>query len=124
VSDEKLKEIYASAKAFLFASVDEEFGIAPIEAMGHGIPVIAYASGGLIETVKEGNNGYLFKDQSEESLFEKVKKLESLSGTEYIDMRKHARLEAERYTEEIFKKQITDFMYHVTHTVSHRSEIK
>jgi glycosyltransferase involved in cell wall biosynthesis len=51
VADQELEKVLMLSKAFLFASVDEEFGIAPIEAMGYGIPVIAYKSGGLIETV-------------------------------------------------------------------------
>ncbi|PIP64308.1 glycosyl transferase family 1, partial [Candidatus Roizmanbacteria bacterium CG22_combo_CG10-13_8_21_14_all_33_16] len=66
--------MYKNAKAYLFASVDEEFGIAPVEAMGYGLPVIAYASGGLKETVIEDKNGYLFNQLTSESLCEKVKK--------------------------------------------------
>ncbi len=110
VSDSELKRLYAHAKAFLFASIDEEFGIAPIEAMGHGVPVIAYASGGLIETVHENNNGYLYHTLTPEALSEKINKLEALSKEEYLQMRINARKEAEKYTEEEFKKQILSFV--------------
>lgn len=51
VSDEKLSEIYQGAKALIFPVEDEDFGIVPVEAMGHGIPVIAHNSGGPRETV-------------------------------------------------------------------------
>jgi len=117
LTDSELTQTYQGAKAFLFASVDEEFGIAPVEAMSYGLPVIAYASGGLIETVKEGINGYLFGKQTVEALNEKINKLDSLSQTEYIQMRKEARKESEKYTEEIFKKKVLDF---ITHTESHQ----
>ena len=110
LSDDKFAQIYTGAKAFLFASVDEEFGIAPIEAMGYSIPVIAYASGGLIETVEDGKNGYLYHALHEDSLLEKLKKLDTLSQSDYESMRKEARKSAERYTFSQFKKQITDFI--------------
>ncbi|MDO8497967.1 MAG: glycosyltransferase, partial [bacterium] len=110
LSDEELKNVYHNAKAFLFASVDEEFGIAPVEAMRYGVPVIAYSSGGLKETVVDEVNGYLYSELKEESLIEKIKKLESLSEKEYGQMRKNARKEAEKYSEEVFKKKMEEFV--------------
>ncbi len=104
--DKKRDELIAHAKAFLFASVDEEFGIAPVEAMGFGTPVIAYDSGGLKETVTQGANGFLFKELSSVSLYEEIKKLESLSEEKYLEMRKVARKESEKYSFERFKKEI------------------
>lgn len=117
LTDKELIQTYQGAKAFVFASVDEEFGIAPVEAMSYGLPVIAYASGGLKETVRENRNGFLFLEQTEQSLIEKINKLESLSENKYLQMRKEARRESEKYTEEIFKKKILDF---ITHTVLHQ----
>ncbi len=105
-SDMQRNELLKNAKAFLFASVDEEFGIAPIEAMGFGTPVIAYDSGGLKETVKQGLNGFLFAQLNSESLYEEIKKLESLSDEKYIEMRHASRKESEKYSFERFKKEI------------------
>ncbi len=110
LKDEEFKDIYKSAKAFLFASVDEEFGIAPIEAMGYGIPVIAYASGGMKETVIEGKNGYLYHTLNEEYLVNKIKMLNSLSKNEYLMMRTNAFKSAEQYSFEIFKNSITSYI--------------
>ncbi len=116
LSDVELVKVYKNAKAFLFSSVDEEFGIAPIEAMGYGIPVIAYKSGGVPEYVKDRVNGYLFNDLNEDSSVNKIKKFESLNEKELIAMKKQARKTAEQFTEEKFKKKILKFI----HTVSHR----
>ena len=110
LTDKELTKTYQGAKAFLFASVDEEFGIAPVEAMGYGLPDIAYFSGGLKETIHENVNGFLFDQQTEQSLIEKINKLESLSENEYLQMREEARKESEKYTDAIFKKQIQDFI--------------
>lgn len=110
ISDEQLQAELQGARAFLFASVDEEFGIAPVEAMGYGVPVIAFASGGLKETVKEGVNGYLYHELTTESLLQSLKLLKSLSTDKYSLMRKNARAEAEHYSEENFKKNFMSKM--------------
>lgn len=70
VSDEKLSTLMSKARGFVFAG-EEDFGIAPVEAMGHGCPVIAYEKGGLKETVIEGETGCFF-DGSLENLCEKL----------------------------------------------------
>jgi len=110
LTDEQMKKTYVNAKAFLFASKDEEFGIAPVEAMGYGLPVIAFRSGGLPEYVIDGKNGYLFDELEESSLINKVNELTSLSKEKYLEMRKFARKTAERFSEERFKKGILDFI--------------
>lgn len=110
VKDEEFEKLYDNAKAFLFASKDDEFGIAPIEAMGRGLPVIAYASGGLKETVIEGENGYLYDRLHEDSLIQKIKQFEKLSENKILDMKNSARKEAEKYTFENFKKQLLTFI--------------
>lgn len=110
VTDKELSSIYRNAKAFLFASVDEEFGISPVEAMSYGLPVIAYKSGGLKETVKEDINGYLYEDLTPESLLVKIKKFESLKEEEILKMKKNAREESLKYSEENFIKKIKEFI--------------
>ncbi|MEK7186174.1 MAG: glycosyltransferase, partial [Patescibacteria group bacterium] len=57
VTDEEKLELMKNAKAFVFASEDEDFGITPVEAMGVGTPVIAYRSGGVLETVVDPSAG-------------------------------------------------------------------
>lgn len=62
-----LKAYYAGARAFLMPG-EEDFGIAPVEAMASGRPVIALASGGAKETVLPGVSGLLFADQTADGL--------------------------------------------------------
>lgn len=110
VPDKDFEKLFTGAKGFLFASEDEEFGIAPVEAMGYGVPVIAYASGGLKETVKHGKNGFLYKELSEESLHDAIKKLEGLSKKDYVAMREKTRMEAEKYTQDVFVKKMKNLV--------------
>jgi len=72
VSDIDLKKYFMQAKGFIFAA-EEDFGIVPIEAMACGTPVIAYKKGGAIETIKEGETGIFFNEQTVESLTKAVK---------------------------------------------------
>lgn len=110
LSDDKLKKLYIKAKAFLFASVDEEFGIAPVEALGYGLPVIAYKSGGIPEYLKDGFNGFLFNELNEHSLIEKINQLNNLTQEKYLKMKKQARKTAENFSEKNFKKKFLNLI--------------
>lgn len=73
-SDKQISELYQHAIALLFTAVNEDFGIVPVEAMGKGIPVIAYYAGGPKETVIHGKTGLFFYEYTPESLIETLKK--------------------------------------------------
>jgi glycosyltransferase involved in cell wall biosynthesis len=58
----ELADAYRGAAVAVFAPYGEEFGLAPLEAMASGIPVVAWRDGGLVETVVEAETGYLVQD--------------------------------------------------------------
>lgn len=74
----ELAGLLAGARGYLFPSM-EPFGIAPVEALAAGCPVIAYGEGGALDYVVDGKNGVLFDKQTVKSLelaldrFEKIK---------------------------------------------------
>lgn len=55
-----LPALYASADAFLFASVTETLGLVVLEAMAAGLPVIATPAGGVADNLRDGDNGLAF----------------------------------------------------------------
>ena len=69
VSDDVLEHEVGRAEAFIFPGLDD-FGIAPVEAMASGTPVIAYKAGGALDYIQLGKNGQFFEDQTVESLAE------------------------------------------------------
>lgn len=77
VPDDRMAEIYAGAKALLFPCAHEDFGIVPVEAMGHGVPVIALRQGGVCETVVESKTGLFFDKPTVNSLCEAIKNFEN-----------------------------------------------
>lgn len=101
VSDEALDELYAGAHAFLYASVDEDFGMVPVEAMAHGVPVIAYASGGVKETVAP-DRGILYTELTPKAIIDTIAQFESLSPDQIQHMRDAAREYARRLDESHF----------------------
>src|SRR3954451_12367272 len=60
VSDARAAQLVTQAKA-LVVTATEEFGIAAVEAQAAGRPVIAYAEGGVGETVREGETGTFYE---------------------------------------------------------------
>lgn len=52
-----LPRLYASADAFVFASVTETLGLVVLEAMASGLPVIATTAGGVADHLRDGVNG-------------------------------------------------------------------
>lgn len=59
ISQSELVSLYNSAKLFVYGSRLEPFGLAPLEAMACGLPVVAIRSGGVRETVVDGVTGLL-----------------------------------------------------------------
>lgn len=93
----ELAVAYASADAFIFPSRTETLGLVLLEAMAAGCPVVAAASGGIMDIVTSGENGYLFDPLEPQSLITATQRL--LSGKEEREMlRQNARTEAERWS--------------------------
>ncbi len=63
------------ARAFVFAA-EEDFGIAPVEAQACGTPVIAYGRGGAAETVRAGETGVFFHEQTAAAIAAAVRRFE------------------------------------------------
>ncbi|CAN5654313.1 glycosyltransferase family 4 protein [soil metagenome] len=100
--DKVVEEELARAQAFLFPAY-EDFGIAPVEAMAAGTPVIAYKAGGALDYVVEGKTGMFFEEQRVESL---VSALQSFNPKDYsADDIKAA---AQEFSIENFHKNLHD----------------
>ncbi|QQG43440.1 MAG: glycosyltransferase [Candidatus Daviesbacteria bacterium] len=97
VSDELVVRLLAGCRALILAG-EEDFGLTPLEAQALGKPVIAYQSGGALETVIGGKTGVFFPQQSVESLIKAIKRLENIQINPQ-DCQKNAR----RFSLENFK---------------------
>lgn len=105
VTDEEKLELMKNAKAYIFASVDEDFGITPVEAMSVGTPIIAYRSGGVKETVIDKKTGLFFDDLTVDCLIKAIKQFNNITINPDVCIK-----QAEKFSKERFKKMITDFV--------------
>jgi glycosyltransferase involved in cell wall biosynthesis len=71
VSDARAEELLRTARALVVVAT-EEFGIAAVESLASGRPVIALGQGGVLETVTEGVTGTFFANADAGQLAEAV----------------------------------------------------
>lgn len=102
---DKIVNYYAArCRALLFPG-EEDFGMAPLEANAAGRPVIAFRSGGAVETVEEEVTGVFFDHARSESLAEAIEKFESLQFDQYT-LRRHA----EKFDRTVFSFRVLQFL--------------
>lgn len=75
VSQLQLDRLYAESQVYVSAALNEPFGLALLEAMSHGLPVLAINSGGPSEIVANGESGILIDHGLPSELAEAVKRL-------------------------------------------------
>ncbi len=112
VYDEKLRRLYREASAFLFPNV-EDFGLAAAEATACGTPIIAYAAGGALEIVRDGENGVLFREQAPAALTEAIAKCRAIKWDH-----KTIAAGAKKFSQENFKAGIRDAIKKTLRTLS------
>ena len=104
VSDAELKRLYAACRGLVFPG-EEDFGIAPLEANASGRPVVAYAGGGALDTVIDGQTGILFEQQEVECLIGAVRRAEE-TVWDSDGLRAHAR----KFDSQVFRDQLRQFV--------------
>jgi glycosyltransferase involved in cell wall biosynthesis len=129
VSDEDLRASLAGCRAMLYPG-EEDFGIAPVEAQSFGRPVIAYASGGVLETVRgilpdeagiEDPTGVFFTEQTSSALEKAILDFEAMEG-EFCPrtIREHSL----QFDRETFKVRIADFVRFALAEFRERSRVE
>lgn len=98
--DAEVARYLATARAFILPG-EEDFGITPLEANASGCPVVAYAAGGALDTVMDGETGVYFYEPTPESLADAVLRAEQRTW-HVPTLRAHAG----RFSEDTFKRRM------------------
>lgn len=108
-SRERLRELYWGARALLFPA-HEDFGIIPVEAQACGTPVIGLGRGGLLETVVDGETGYLVDSLEPGPYADAVRRLPRLPT------QRRMQEQAARFSPERFADRMSDWVTDATAT--------
>jgi glycosyltransferase involved in cell wall biosynthesis len=108
-SDESVRDHYRRCRALIFPG-EEDFGLTPLEAMACGTPVIAYGTGGALETVIDAASGgslpptgILYRPHTADALMAAASRFETEAGTfDPVDLRAWA----ESFGKERFQRAI------------------
>jgi len=99
LSREDLRGLYRTC-AFFVQPGEEDFGIAAVEAVACGAPVVALRRGGVCDIVRDGKHGILYDEESAEGLAAAVARAGGLRF-DYTEMRRSV----ERFSEERFARE-------------------
>ncbi len=125
VSDEMVKKYLSESRALIFPG-EEDFGIVPVEAQGYGKPVIAYGSGGALETIKADTlgqpslrypTGLFFYEGSVAALQDAILSFEAQEGRFSSP---HIREHSLQFAEDKFQKQMRNFVLSSLQDFQHR----
>ena len=107
-SDAQVANYLAAAQAFIFPNLDD-FGIAAVEALAAGTPVIAYHAGGALDYVIEGKTGVFFNEQTVASLSQA---LQSFDPNQFDA--KAITQSAQQFSPEHFTTSLRDIIHQTT----------
>lgn len=111
LSDEMVVSILAGSSALIIPGI-EDFGLTSLEAQALGKPVIAFKEGGAVETVIDGKTGYLFEEQTVDSL---VNTLQNFIDKHSFNS-KACQENAERFNKENFKRNFEQAVASLVYT--------
>ncbi|HLW00778.1 MAG TPA: glycosyltransferase family 4 protein [Ktedonobacterales bacterium] len=74
-NDPELMQLYAKSDLFVLPTLADCFGVALIEAMATGLPVVATQVGGVPDIVEDGHQGFLVQPNDEAALADRVERL-------------------------------------------------
>ncbi len=104
VDNVELVSLYKNAKAFIHPQ-DEDFGITAVEAQAAGVPVVAYRSGGGLDTVIDRQTGVFFEEQTADALINVIKNF----GKMRFDKEK-IKVNSSKYSKSQFKQNFKNYV--------------
>jgi glycosyltransferase involved in cell wall biosynthesis len=109
VDEERRLQLIAGARALIVPGI-EDFGLVALEAAAAGRPSVAFAAGGALETIVEGETGLFFREPHAQAL---ARTLETLEQTTFD--RERMRAHARRFAPEVFRSSFVALIERYLH---------
>jgi glycosyltransferase involved in cell wall biosynthesis len=106
VSEEQKQRLLQSAGAFVFAAV-EDFGIAPVESLAAGTPVVALSRGGVLDYLHHGENAWFFDEPTPEALAQAIRSAADHLPHDVADRCRHS---ASKFSEACFRERFSTWV--------------
>lgn len=72
VNEKELKKLYRNSAVYVYTAPEEDFGMGVVEAMGYGVPVVAWKKAGPSFTVLDKKTGFLVNPYFKKEFSEKM----------------------------------------------------
>ena len=120
VSNDQKKKILENADLMLMPSSHEGYGIAYVEAMGHGVIPVAGISGGAGEIIRHGENGFLVNPKNPMEIISILSQIyESPGWKNQLSSSARQRWQAHPLWEDTFQPVITALENLISTDLSH-----
>src|SRR5438105_3031262 len=67
ISDTDLSRLYANAAVYVYPAAEEDYGMGIVEAMGHGVPCVAWGAAGPTSTIIDQETGFLVEPNNQQA---------------------------------------------------------
>jgi hypothetical protein len=116
VEEEEIHDFYSACDAFLFPNDQQTWGLAVLEAMACGCPVLVSRGSGVHEVLTDQENAILFSPRDPEELADKIEMLVGQPEMRHEIAQKGMRLARDNYNWDRFTRQVeaacVDFIHH------------
>lgn len=106
VADGEIRDFYSACDAFLFPNDQQTWGLAVLEAMACGCPVLVSRGAGVHEVLTDQVNAVLFPPRDPDALAEKIRALINQPGLRSEIARNGMKLARETYNWDRFGEQV------------------
>ncbi|HEY2113858.1 MAG TPA: glycosyltransferase family 4 protein [Candidatus Angelobacter sp.] len=106
VADEEIQDFYCACDAFLFPNENQTWGLAVMEAMACGCPVLVSRGAAVHEVLTDGENAFLFPPRNPEALAAKIQSVAAEPGLRARVAQQGTELVRTKYNWEQFARQV------------------
>ena len=107
---------YQKADVFIFPSLSDGFGYAPLEAMNYGVPCIVTETSGISDILCDKDEGFIIRAESSDDIKQKIEWCCN-NRDKLLLMGKKAKEKAGQYSEKEYEENIRSFLTRISEEI-------